>query len=112
MSRSHRPDSPPRHPRAKTLPSFTFNGREVEIDDGDTFAAALLRAGIAGIRRSLTERPRGMYCGIGVCMECEIYVDGVPQRACMVEARPAEVTTGAAWRTIGEDPTHDHEAAG
>lgn len=79
---------------------FTFDGRELAFEDGDTFAAALLRSGVASLRRSLTESPRGLYCGIGVCLECEIFIDGVPARACMTEARPATVTTGAAWRTL------------
>jgi hypothetical protein len=80
--------------------TFTFDGREIPFEPGDTYAAALLRAGVAEVRRSLGETPRGLYCGIGVCMECEIRVEGVPVRACMVEARPADVTTGGAWRTL------------
>ncbi|MFD2351610.1 2Fe-2S iron-sulfur cluster-binding protein [Nonomuraea ferruginea] len=40
-------------------------------------------------------RPRGLFCGIGVCFDCLISVNGGPvERACLAEARPGdEVTT-------------------
>jgi D-hydroxyproline dehydrogenase subunit gamma len=52
--------------------------------EGESIAAALLAAG----RRELREaprrgEPRGMYCGIGLCFECVLAVDGRGQvRAC------------------------------
>ncbi len=80
--------------------SFTFDGYAVPFEPGDTFASALLRRDVAHIRDSLDGRPRGLYCGIGVCMECEIVVDGRAVRACMTEAFVAEVTSGGAWREL------------
>ena len=43
-------------------------------------------------------RPRGLFCGIGICFDCLITVDGVPnQRACLVPVRPGmRLETGAA----------------
>ena len=40
-------------------------------------------------------RPRGLFCGIGVCFDCLLTVNGVPSlRACSTEARPGdEITT-------------------
>jgi hypothetical protein len=86
--------------RAQRSNTFTFDGQEVPFEPGDTFAAALLRAGVVALRESLAGGPRGLYCGIGVCMECEIRVEGVPLRACMAEARAGNVTTGSAWRSL------------
>jgi aerobic-type carbon monoxide dehydrogenase small subunit (CoxS/CutS family) len=32
---------------------------------------------------------RGLFCGIGVCFDCLVIVDGVSnQRACLIEAKP------------------------
>ncbi|MEV4896137.1 2Fe-2S iron-sulfur cluster-binding protein [Nonomuraea sp. NPDC055795] len=40
-------------------------------------------------------RPRGLFCGIGVCFDCLVEVNGRPaERACQLEARPGdEVST-------------------
>jgi hypothetical protein len=33
-------------------------------------------------------RPRGLFCGIGICFDCLVTVDGAAnQRACVVEVR-------------------------
>lgn len=56
---------------------------------GQTVAAALLAAGRPGFRRTTRGTPRGVFCGIGVCMDCVVEVEGlgvVP--ACRLAARP------------------------
>jgi hypothetical protein len=61
--------------------------------------AALTDAGIVAWRRTrLGRRPRGLFCGIGICFDCLITVDGDPnQRACLVEARDGmRLATGEA----------------
>ncbi|GAB3078839.1 (2Fe-2S)-binding protein [Micromonospora schwarzwaldensis] len=72
---------------------FTFDGRPVPSDGQQTIAAALLAGGIRSWRRTrLGGRPRGVFCGIGVCFDCLVRVNGVPaQRACLVPARPGDV---------------------
>lgn len=63
--------------------------REVAVQPGDTVAAALTRAGILAFRQSRRGMPRGVFCGIGLCHECEIDVDGRGTiRACVTTARP------------------------
>ncbi len=79
--------------------SFAFDGRSIPFEDGDTVASALLRAEIVAFRRSLGDAPRGLYCGIGLCFECELVVDGVPARACQEPARESTVERGGAWRS-------------
>ena len=68
---------------------LVVDGDEVPAYEGESVAAALLAAG----RRGLRETPRrgdrrGMYCGIGLCFECVVVVDGQGGvRACMTPVR-------------------------
>ncbi len=64
------------------------NGEEIEAFAGETVMAALLAAGIRGFKTShVLGQPRGPLCGMGVCYECQLTINGSPgQRACMVEA--------------------------
>lgn len=67
---------------------MTFRGAAVAAQPGQSVAAALVAAGITDWRTTRNGgRPRGLFCGIGVCFDCLITVDGVPdQRACLVTA--------------------------
>lgn len=69
--------------------SFTFDGRSVPIESGDTFGSALHRAGEKVLSRSLKyHRPRGLYCCAGSCASCFVAVDGIPNvPACMRAAQ-------------------------
>ncbi|MEV6616386.1 (2Fe-2S)-binding protein [Streptomyces sp. NPDC051051] len=76
--------------------TVTFDGREIEALPGQTVAAALWSAGVTAWRATREGgRPRGVFCGIGVCFDCLVTVDGRPnQRACLVPAVPgADVRT-------------------
>ncbi|MFD5384083.1 (2Fe-2S)-binding protein [Streptomyces sp. NPDC127074] len=68
---------------------LTFDGAAVTALPGQSVGAALMAAGIVAWRTTRREgRPRGLFCGIGVCFDCLITVDGRPgQRACLVPAR-------------------------
>jgi predicted molibdopterin-dependent oxidoreductase YjgC len=75
----------------------TFDGAPLAGDPGQSVAAALVAAGITSWRTTRRGgRPRGIFCGIGVCHDCLVTVDGVPnQRACLVPLRPGmAVETG------------------
>lgn len=62
------------------------NGEAVVAYKGESVYAALLAAGYRRLRRSKSGEPRGGLCGMGVCFECLVTVDGVPnQRACAIE---------------------------
>jgi hypothetical protein len=69
---------------------FTFDGAPVRAHPGETIGGALLAAGQRTLRRTRTEdQPRGLFCGIGVCFDCLVTVDGRgPVRACLEPARP------------------------
>ena len=75
------------------MTSFDFDGRPVPYLPGQTVGAALWAQGVRSWRRTRVEgRPRGLFCGIGVCFDCLVEVDGRPdQRACLVPARDGAV---------------------
>ncbi|WP_041684596.1 (2Fe-2S)-binding protein [Renibacterium salmoninarum] len=68
--------------------NFTFDGQKIEFQDGETVAAALLRAGIISWRTTRKSgRPRGVFCGICACYDCLLTVDNQRnQRSCLVPA--------------------------
>lgn len=63
--------------------------RAVEVQAGDSVAAALLFSGLTTTRTTLVSgAPRAPYCMMGVCFECLVTIDGVANRqACMVEVK-------------------------
>jgi thioredoxin reductase/bacterioferritin-associated ferredoxin len=69
--------------------------RDIPFRPGQTVAAALTAAGVRELRetrRGLDGEGRGIFCGMGVCQDCLVTVDGAPNsRACMMQARPGLV---------------------
>ncbi|WP_420404579.1 (2Fe-2S)-binding protein [Nisaea sp.] len=68
---------------------FLFEGEQVSALEGDSVAAAILAAG-AGSSRTTPKSgtARAPYCMMGVCFECLVEIDGVPNRqACLIEVR-------------------------
>ena len=74
---------------------LTVNGTEVSVPAGTTVAAAILLAGETMFRRSVRGDPRGPLCGMGICFECRVTIDGEPHcRSCQTLCRPGmEVRT-------------------
>ena len=84
---------------------LVVDGRAVVAQRGDTVAAVLLLAGVAALRRTpKSASPRGVYCGMGVCFDCLVTIDGEGSRqACLVPvAEGMTVETGAARRVLAE----------
>lgn len=75
--------------------SFSFDGRPISFEPGWTVGAALTAAGIRSWRTTRAAgRPRGLFCGIGVCFDCLITVNGQPSlRACLVPAGDGDSVT-------------------
>ncbi|MEU6488021.1 (2Fe-2S)-binding protein [Streptomyces sp. NPDC046887] len=71
------------------------DGEPLGFTEGQTVAAALVAAGRVAWRTTRTGgRPRGIFCGIGVCFDCLVTVDGATgRRACLVPARPGMTVT-------------------
>lgn len=71
---------------------FRFGDRVIAACDGDSIAVALTRAGIVAFGEDKTGARRGLYCGMGVCHDCLVQIEGeAPQRACMTRAKPGQV---------------------
>ena len=74
---------------ARSGPAITifFNDRPLPAYGGESVAAALMAAGHVAFRRTAKRGdPRGLYCGMGVCYDCLVAIDGQPgRRACMTE---------------------------
>ncbi len=63
-----------------------FEGQAVPAIPGESVAAALTRAGIRALRVTRSGAERGVFCGMGVCQDCLVEVDGIPnRRACMTK---------------------------
>jgi len=60
--------------------SLRINGRPSTVPAGVTVAAALSLAGSEAGRQSVSGELRGPLCGMGICFECRVTIDGVPHR--------------------------------
>src|SRR5579872_1627889 len=109
------------------MASIDCDGRVVAIEDGDTIASAMHRAGVRIVSRSsryhrprglycgtgdcpnclviVDVRPRGLYCGTGDCPNCLVIVDGEPAvRSCVTPARPGQkVARANGWPSVDRD---------
>ena len=74
----------PSLPRGEKI-TILVNGRSQAAFTGESVHAALLAAGYRTLRKTAKQnQPRGIFCGMGVCYDCLVTIDGVPnQRACM-----------------------------
>jgi sarcosine oxidase subunit alpha len=76
---------------------IVVDGVETVAYEGESVAAAMLAAGRRDLRVSPRRgEPRGMYCGIGLCFECVLTVDGQRGvRTCQTRVRDGlRVETG------------------
>ena len=63
-----------------------IDGTSTSVQEGESVAAALLASGILSCRRTaISGALRAPYCMMGVCFECMVEIDGVPnRRACQI----------------------------
>ncbi len=65
---------------------FTVDGEPWSAYPGDSVAAALYAYGKRSWRISRSGDARGLLCGMGICFDCLIMIDGTPNiRACQAE---------------------------
>lgn len=63
----------------------TFEGEPLSCARGASVAAALIATGTRAWRETRDGASRGLFCGIGVCFDCLVEIDGESgQRACMI----------------------------
>jgi predicted molibdopterin-dependent oxidoreductase YjgC len=72
--------------------AFTFDGEPMRAEAGQTIAAALVADGIASWRSTrFGDSPRGILCGIGVCYDCLLTLNGEPNvRACVTRVESGD----------------------
>ncbi|HET9424156.1 MAG TPA: (2Fe-2S)-binding protein [Gemmatimonadaceae bacterium] len=64
------------------------DGMPLDVETGLSVAAALMNAGLH-LRRSVNGDPRAALCGMGICHECRVTIDGeAHQRACLFTVAP------------------------
>lgn len=98
-----------------TAKTFHFEGQEIIAQDGQSLAAALTQAGHNAFRETAKNAQRGIFCGMGVCQDCLVSVDGTPnRRACMTPVREGMIVSrqvalpefGEAAETPAEEALH------
>lgn len=83
-----------------------FDGRRIDARAGETVAAALTAAGERIFRTTAQGAGRGIFCGMGVCQDCLVRIDGAPnQRACMRKVAPSMRIERETERTNLQDRT-------
>lgn len=58
--------------------SITVNGRSVRTREGQTVAQAILAEGVINCRTTMDGRAVSVFCGMGICGECRMIVNGIP----------------------------------
>jgi sarcosine oxidase subunit alpha len=55
---------------------LTVDGVSVAVPAGSMVSTAVVMSGKSGFRRSVTGEPRAPLCGMGICFECRVTIDG------------------------------------
>ena len=64
--------------------TLSVNGQQVAVPPDSTVAVAIMLAG-ASCRTSVNGEPRGPLCGMGICFECRVVINGKSHcRSCQI----------------------------
>ena len=64
--------------------TILVNGKPVTVSPGTLVASAVARAGVSSFHTSVHREPRGPLCGMGVCFECCVTINGKAySRSCL-----------------------------
>lgn len=67
--------------------TLRINGQDISIVKGTTVATAIFENNPASFRRSVAGEPRFPVCGMGICFECRVSINGVRHsRSCQILA--------------------------
>jgi aerobic-type carbon monoxide dehydrogenase small subunit (CoxS/CutS family) len=74
------------HASASAVPpvQLTLNGRQVQMPAGSSVAAALLIHQICESGEAEECERRAPFCGMGICQECRVTIDGQRRLGCQV----------------------------
>jgi D-hydroxyproline dehydrogenase subunit gamma len=84
--------------------SVFVDGKEMRAFEGETVLAVLWALGEHTLHTTArTQEPRGFYCGMGVCFDCLVTIDGTFNvRACLEPVRAGMEIT------LQRDAGHTH----
>lgn len=93
------------------LVTVRIDGAAITVPEGTSIAAALARTESGRARLSVSDAARAPFCGMGVCHECRVQVDGVQQLACLLACQPGQEirTDGARLGSLINVPAHEPE---
>jgi D-hydroxyproline dehydrogenase subunit gamma len=67
---------------------LTIDGQPALVEAGSSVLAALWNAGVRRVRASVSGEARGPLCGMGICFECRVTIDGARHcRSCLATVR-------------------------
>lgn len=69
------------------MPDVQLDGRTLKVAAGTSVAAALALAGDGCTRTSVSGQRRAPLCGMGICQECRVTIDGRRRLACQTLCR-------------------------
>ncbi|HXG65601.1 MAG TPA: (2Fe-2S)-binding protein [Blastocatellia bacterium] len=65
--------------------TLAVNGVAVTVPEGSTVVAAVMLAGVTAFRKSVTGEARAPLCGMGICFECRVMINGQAHcRSCQI----------------------------
>ena len=94
--------TPPEVERGQAI-TIRVDGLPLPAHLGETLAGAMLASGRRAWRHTRHGQPRGLFCGIGLCFDCLVTVNGTPNvRACLTPvAAGMVVETGSTSKGHG-----------
>ena len=64
--------------------TISVNGKAITVPSGTLLSAAVAQAEVSSFRTSVRGEPRGPLCGMGVCFECCVTINGQAySRSCL-----------------------------
>jgi sarcosine oxidase subunit alpha len=68
--------------------NLTVNNEQISVQNGSTVATAIFSSDAKSFRRSVTGEKRFPLCGMGICFECRVSINGMKhQRSCQILAK-------------------------
>lgn len=69
------------------MPELLLDGRTLKVAEGTSVAAALALGSDGCARTSVSSQRRAPLCGMGICQECRVTIDGRRRLACQTLCR-------------------------
>lgn len=67
--------------------TLQINNKPVSVDEGSTVATTIFASDAENFRRSISGKPRFPLCGMGICFECRVTINGIKhQKSCQILA--------------------------